>query len=300
MRSPKNNDDLKRTNGANMWLIAIVAILVASLINWFMVTNLAASKSVYASDINKINNSMGHINDSTASLNVFTDYQNTRIDDLTDNTQTQFDEVNNSLADTNNQIGQTQSDLAGVKTQANNLKTQTDNLQNQTNTLTTQSTQQTSQLATVKQTASNTQTSLNTLTTKVNGLAPGLQIVPSSSSSTITLTINSDVAQTIAFDIEFRPTTDMPTSSATMDAATAALYTAPPVTLTAGSSVRGDCTLYWDAANGAYHVGQISFITMGTALNAGANTKTITYTTTGTYEILVTPVYLTGTSTGSW
>jgi archaellum component FlaC len=233
-------------------------------------------------------------------LNVFTDYQNTRIDDLTDNTQTQFDEVNNSLADTNNQIGQTQSDLAGVKTQANNLKTQTDNLQNQTNTLTTQSTQLTSQLATVKQTASNTQTSLNTLTTKVNGLAPGLQIVPSSSSSTITLTINSDVAQTIAFDIEFRPTTDMPTSSATMDAAMAALYTAPPVTLTAGSSVRGDYTLYWNTTDNTYHVGQVSFITMATSLSAGTNTKSITYSTSGTYEILITPVYPTGTSTGIW
>jgi hypothetical protein len=134
----------------------------------------------------------------------------------------------------------------------------------------------------------------------VNGLAPGLQIVLSSTSSAITLTINSDVAQNIAFNIAFRPTSDMPTSSATMDAALAVLYTAPPITLTAGSSVRGDYTLYWNAADGAYHVGQISFITTGTALTAGTNTRTITYTTTDNYEILVTPLFLTGTSTGSW
>ena len=298
MTSP--NNIARKTNGVNVWLVAIIAILIASLINWFMVTNLAAPKSVYAADVDRIDNSISHANDSTTSLNNFMSFENTKIADLSDNTQSQFDDVNGSITDANNKIGQTQSDLAGVKTQANNLKTQTDNLQNQTNTLTTQSTQLTSQLATVKQTASNTQTSLNTLTTKVNGLAPGLQIVPSSSSSTITLTINSDVAQTIAFDIEFRPTTDMPTSSATMDAAMAALYTAPPVTLTAGSSVRGDYTLYWNTTDNTYHVGQVSFITMGTSLSAGSNTKSITYSTSGTYEILITPVYPTGTSTGIW
>ena len=294
------NNEANKTRVVNVWLVAFVAILIATLINWFMVTNLAAPKADYASEINKINNSVGHVNDSATSLTVFTDYQNTRIDNLNDTTQSQFDDVNSSIADANNKIGQTQNDLTGVKTQANNLKTQTDSLQNQTNTLTTQSTKMTSQLTNVSQTATNTQTSLNTLTTLVNGLATGLQIVPSSTSNTITLAINSDVAQTIAFNIEFRPTSDMSTSSATIDAALAGLYATSPITLTAGLSVRGDYTLYWDAADGAYHVGQISFITTGTALNAGANTRTITYTATGTYEILVTPVYLTGTSTGTW
>jgi archaellum component FlaC len=294
------NNEANKTRVVNVWLVAFVAILIATLINWFMVTNLAASKTVYASEINKINNSVGHMNDSATSLTGFTDYQNTRIDELNDSTQSQFDDVNSSIADVNNKTGQVQNDLAGVKNQANNLKIQTDSLQNQTNTLTVQSTQLTGQLTTVRQTASNTQTSLDTLTTKVNGLAPGLQIVLSSTSSAITLTINSDVAQNIAFNIAFRPTSDMPTSSATMDAALAVLYTAPPITLTAGSSVRGDYTLYWNAADGAYHVGQISFITTGTALTAGTNTRTITYTTTDNYEILVTPLFLTGTSTGSW
>ena len=294
------NNEANKTRGVNVWLVALVAILITTLINWLMVTNLAAPKTVYASEINKINNSVGHMNDSATSLTVFTDYQNTRIDNLNDTTQSQFDDVNSSITDANNKIGQVQNDLAGVKTQANNLKTQTDSLQNQTNTLTTQSTKLTSQLTNVSQTATNTQTSLNTLTTLVNGLAPGLQIVPSATSSTITLEIDSDDAQIVAFNIVFRPTTDMPTSSATMDAAMAILYAAPPVTLTAGSSVRGDYTLYWNTTDSTYYVGQISFITMGTSLTAGNNTKTITFATSGTYEILITPVYLTGTSAGSW
>ena len=298
MTLPNNN--VKKTGGVNVWLVAIIAILIASLIAWFMVTNLAAPKSVYAADVNQINNSMSHVNDSTTSLNNFMSFENTKIADLSDNTQSQFDDVNSSITDATNQISQTQSDLAGIKTQANNLKTQTDNLQTQTNTLTTQSTKLTSQLTNVSQTATNTQTSLNTLTTLVNGLAPGLQIVPSATSSTITLEIDSDDAQIVAFNIVFRPTTDMPTSSATMDAAMAILYAAPPVTLTAGSSVRGDYTLYWNTTDSTYYVGQISFITMGTSLTAGNNTKTITFATSGTYEILITPVYLTGTSAGSW
>ena len=293
MTLQENKNYINKARGANVWLVAIVAILVASLINWFMVTNLAEPKSVYAADINKINNSIGHENDSATSLNAFSSYQNTLISNLSDNTQSQFDDVNNSITDANNKINQTQTDLAGVQTQANNLKTQTDNMA-------TQATQLNNQLTTVSQTAANTQTSLNTLTTKVNGLAPGLQIVPTSSSGTITLTIKSDVAQTVAFMVEFRPTTDMPTTMATMDTALTALYTTPPVTLTAGSSVRGDYTLYWNSTDSTYHVGLISFITMGTSLIAGMNTKTITYNTTGTYEILITPVLPTGTSTGSW
>ena len=145
MTSPYNI--ARKTNGVYVWLVAIIAILIASLINWFMVTNLAAPKSVYAADVDRIDNSISHANDSTASLNNFMSFENTKIADLSDNTQSQFDDVNGSITDANNKIGQTLSDLGGVKTQANNLKTQTDNLQNQTNTLTTQSTQLTSLLA---------------------------------------------------------------------------------------------------------------------------------------------------------
>jgi hypothetical protein len=300
MTLPTNNNNFKKNSGVNVWLVAIAIVLVTTLINWLLVTNLAAPKTVYAADINKINNSMSHVNDSTTSLNNFTNYENTRIDTLSDDTQNQFDDVNNSITDSNNKISQTQADLAGVKTQANNLKTQTDSLKTQTDTLGTQATQLGSQLTTVSQKADSTKTSLDTLTTKVAGLAPGLQITPSWSSGYITLTINSDVAQTIAFKLDFRPTSDMPTSVNTMDAALAALYAAPPVALTAGSAVRGDYTLYWSTTDSTYHIGDISFITMGTALSAGSNTKTITYSTSGSFEILITPVYLTGTSTGSW
>jgi len=330
MTLPNNYNGMRRIKGVNFWLPAVSAILVASLISWFMVTTLATPRSVDASQINRINNSMGHINDATTSLNAFTDYQNTRIDNLSDNTQGQFDDVNNSITDANNKISETQKDLAGVQnqsndlqthtdalqtqtdtvqtqadslqTQADSLQTQVDSLQTQTNNLGTQSTQINTQLTTVSQKADNTKTALDTLTTKVNGLAGGLKITPSASSTAISLAIQSDTAQTIAFQIQFRPTTDISTTKATMDAALAWLYTPAnvPVTLVAGSSVRGDYTLYWNTSDSLYHLGYITFITKGTSLSAGTNTKTITFSTTGSYEILVSPVYLTGTSTGSW
>jgi hypothetical protein len=85
---------------------------------------------------------------------------------------------------------------------------------------------------------------------------------------------------------------------ATMDTSLAALYSAPPVSLTAGSSVRGDYTLYWDTSNNMYDLGMINFLTNSTSLTAGLNTKTITYSTSGTYQILITPEYTIGT--GSW
>jgi hypothetical protein len=52
--------------------------------------------------------------------------------------------------------------------------------------------------------------------------------------------------------------------------------------------------------DGKYHLQKIIFITQGTALTAGSQIKTITFTTTGSYEVLITPVYVTGNSTGSW
>ena len=312
MTLPRNSNDINKTKGVNVWLVAIVAILIASLVNYFMVTNLAAPKSVYASEIDKVNNSMGHINDSTASLDSFASFQNTRIDDLSDNTQSQFDDVNNAIIDANNNIGQVQKDLTAAKSDTTALKNEMDGSNGLNNQLTTVKTDTatlknevdgsnglSSQLTTLSQTAA-TQSSLTTLSNKVNGLAPGLQIVPTWSSGIVTLTINADVAQTIAFELEFRPVTSFSLTATTMDATLAALYTTPPVALTAGSLVRGDYTIYHSTVGGAYNLGLITFRTMGTTLAAGANTKTITYTTTGTYEILVTPVYLTGTSTGSW
>lgn len=304
MNTEEQKYETDKPRGMNRWLVAIIVIIIASAISWVMVTNLAVSKSDYASEIKGINNTIGHITDSAASLGNFASYQNSRIDTLTDATQAHFDEVNNSIADannriddSNNKISQTQSDLAVVKAQADNLKTQTDNLKTQTDTLKTQSTTLTSKLASVSQEADNTKSNLDTLNTKVNSLAAGLQITPSVSSGIITLTIQSDIAQTVAFRIDFRPTSDMP-QAATLDASLAALYTTPPVTLTANLPVRGDYILFWSAS--AYHLGLISFTTMGTSLAAGTNTKSITFTTSGTYEILITPEYPTGTSTGSW
>jgi peptidoglycan hydrolase CwlO-like protein len=304
----KADNDTRKTRGINVWLVAAAGVLAASLISFLIVTNLAAPKSVYAADVSKIDNSVNHQNDATTSLNNFISFENNKIDNLSDDTQSQFDSTNGLIADANSSINQTQDDLSTVKTQVNNLKTQSDSLQNQATTLqaqtsglATQATQLNTQLATVSQTATNTQTALTKLTATVSGLPAGLQITPSANTNSITLNINSSAAQTIAFEIEFRPTTDMPTSVATMDAALSALYVSPPVTLTAGSSaVRGDYTLYWDTTDSTYHVGQISFLTTGTALTVGLNSKTLNYVTSGQYEILITPVYITGTSTGSW
>ena len=95
----------------------------------------------------------------------------------------------------------------------------------------------------------------------------------------------------------------MPESTANnkIDEVYQSLYTTPPVTLTAGSAVRGDYALFWNTSDNMYYLGLISFDTMGTYLAAGANTKSITYSTTSdNYEILITPENLTGTSTGSW
>ena len=303
----QENKNYKTKRGAvNVWLVAFVAILVASLLSWFMLNDLATSKTIFNSEINKITNSLEHINDADSSAVSFTSYQDNLINNLSDNTQSQFGSVNNAINDANTQISQTQTNLAVVNTQVNNLQTQanalqtqTGSLQAQTSTLATQSTQLNTQLTTASQTASSTQTALAKLTASVASLPSGLQITPSVSSGAITLSINSSVAQTVAFDIEFRPTTDMP-QLATMDASLAALYTAPPVVLTAGAPVRGDYTLYWNTPDSLYHLGTINFLTMGTSLVSGLNTKTITYVSSGSYQILITPEYVTGTSTGSW
>jgi uncharacterized coiled-coil protein SlyX len=312
MQNNKNYTIKEKSN--HVWLVALVAILVGSFLSWLMVYNLAASKSAFTSEINKINNSLEHIGDANSSMVSFSGYQDNLFNSLSDSTQSQFGNVNNAISDANKQIIQNKTNLTAVttrvsslQTQISTLQTQTGTLQTQNNTLQTQSsnqatqlTQLNTQLTTLNQTAGSTQTALTSLTAKVNALPAGLQIAPSVSSNTITLTINSSVAQAVDFDIEFRPTTDFPTTKATMDGALAALYTTPPVTLTAGSSVRGDYTLYWNTSDSTYHLGAITFVTMRTSLSAGTNTKTLTFVTTGSYEILITPEYPTGTSTGSW
>jgi hypothetical protein len=290
----ENRAGEKQSKGINGWLILMVAIIIASIISWLLVTNLAAPKSDYAAEITRINNSLSHMKDSATSLDKFTGYQSSRIDDLTDSTQTKFDEIDGSFKEVdskittaNNKINETQGNLTGLNTQVDAVATQT--------------TQINSQLTTVTQEADTTKTALDTLTTQVNNQTNGVQISPTESSGSITLNIKSDTSRTVAFQIVFRPTSDMP-QTATMDSALSALYSAPPVTLTAGSSVRGDYTLFWSTSDSKYHLGQISFITMGTALTTGSQTKSISYTaSSGTYEVLVSVEYPTGAySTGTW
>lgn len=302
---PKKINYLNKFSGVNIWLIALIVILIASLISWFMVYEIAASKVLLNSEIVNVTNSLEHLNDANSNVVTYTSYQDNLINNLGDKTQSQFDSVTDSITDADNQISQTQTNLAvattqisSLQTQANALQTQTNAVQTQTSGLATQTAQLNTQLSTVSQTATSAQTALTTLTTKVNNLPAGIQITPSVSSGTISLSINSSIAQTVAFEIEFRPTADMP-QLATMDASLAALYASPPITLTAGSSVRGDYTLYF-GSDSLYHIGEITFLTMRTSLAAGTSTKTITFSTTGSYEILITPEFVTGTSTGSW
>jgi uncharacterized coiled-coil protein SlyX len=309
----KKKNYLNKISGINIWLIAVGAILIASTISWFMVRDMAVSKSLVNSEINAITNSLNHLNDANSNVVSFTGYQDNLINGLGDKTQSQIDSVNDSITDANNQIKQTNTNLEAVttqvsslqtqtgalQTQTNALQTQTNTLQTQTSGLATQTTQLNTQLTTVNQTVSSAQTALTALTAKVNALPAGIQITPTVSSGTISLSIISTIAQTLAFEIEFRPTSDMP-QLATMDASLSALYTTPPVTLTAGSSVRGDYALYWNTSDSLYHLGGITFSTMRTSLAAGTTTKSITFSTTGSYEIIITPEYITGTSTGSW
>ena len=121
--------------------------------------------------------------------------------------------------------------------------------------------------------------------------------------SAIALSVTTDVAQTVAFRVEFRPTTEIELADTTLEAALKTLYGAatPTVALTTGStSVRGDYNVYWKSATGKYCLGSMVFTTAATSLTASTQTKTLTYAATGSFEIIITPVYVTGSPTGSW
>ncbi len=257
---------------------SILIIIICSLISWALVWILTAPKSSYLADISRIDTTLGHMQDMETGLNNLANSQSTRLDNI------------DSKAD------KIQNDLTGLKTQTESdiskLKTQTDSL-------TAQSTQLSTQLSSTSKKADDTAKTVDTLKTKVDSIISGLQITPQVSGNTISLSIKSDSIQQIAFRIEFRPTYDMVRSETSLEAALKALYTTPPITVIAGTiAVRGDYVLYW--SGNYYHVARIVFITPRTQLSAGTQTKNITCSVTSGYEILITPEYPTGATTGSW
>ena len=316
MTLPKKNDGMNTFNSINPWLLALLIVLVCTGISWGLVSALTISKPDVTSEINRISNDISHLTDAQTGLNNFSTNQNAKIDNLGEDTQVKIDEANGRIDDSNTKVNQIQENVSTVKTQADNLQTTTDSL-------TSQYDQLNNQLTTTGSEADDTKSALDTLTTTVNGLAAGLQITPTVSvladssgniTGTIILTMNSDMAQTTAFKIEFRSTSTLSETTANnkIDEVLQLLYGTPPITMTAGTvSVRGDYTLFWNAVNTKYCLGTTFFTTPLTSLTAGANTKQITFTipkntttmtspSTYTFDILITSEFSTGTSTGVW
>ena len=329
---PGNGNKLHKSGGMGGWKLAltIIGVVVASAaISWGMLSYYATPKSEAQSEITKINNTVGHIKDMTTGLDNFAGNQNTKIDNLTDDTQSRFDVTDKQIGDANSKIDKTQSDLAGVKSEADNLTAQTSQLSSQLSGVSqrvtaaqTEADTLTTAVNTVNTNISTVNTNINTLTTAVNGIVGGLQITPTVTSSStnggtgyISLSINSSIAQTLAFKVEFRPTVDLALNNSTYEGLLKALYTSAttPVNLyetsSSGTAVRGDYVVYYNTSDTKFHVGEIVFITQETSLSAGATSETLYFTyATGTapsFEVLITPEHeasstTTGASPSTW
>jgi uncharacterized protein YoxC len=331
MSSPGKNSGSNNFNNIKLVLFAVLIVIICTGINWALISGLAASKSSYQSEINSIVNTIGHMKDAETNLNNFASNQNSLIDGNTER-----------INDEDTKVDKLQDDLNTVQTQTNTLTVQATQLSNQLNSVNQTVNNQGNSIGTLNTNVANVTTSVNsinnsvgnlttsvnginnsvgtlttsvnTLTTSVNNLVGGLQLTPTVSSNStsggtgyITLALNSSIAQTVAFRIEFIP----PASSSglatgtTMDGILQALYNAPPVELfedsISGTAVRGDYTVFW--SNSEYQVGEIIFVTQPTSLSAGAQSKSIYFEynpTAVSYNVLITPVYeSTITSTGA-
>ena len=204
MATPENKWRWKGSGGASIWLAAIVSIIAAAAVSWIIVATLAMTKTEYAAGMEQVtkqvDNTVGHLKDSTASLDNFTSFQNARIDDLSENTQAKLDALNSSIDTTSGKVSQAQDDLAKVKSQTDSLTTQYNKLNDQITTVS----QAKTTLDSLTSTTNDNKNKLDNLTTKVNGITSGIQIVPSYSSGTITLTIQSSLSQMLAFRVDFR------------------------------------------------------------------------------------------------
>ena len=77
----------------------LATVLLSSLITWGLITSIAASKTVYDSDISRLDNSIGHIKDATTGLNSYAGYQNSVVQKLNDDTQVKLDEIKGRITD---------------------------------------------------------------------------------------------------------------------------------------------------------------------------------------------------------
>jgi len=272
-----NNKEIRKSrtlSGRWIAVTALITVLICSAISWALISNLAMAKSEYTSDINSINNTIGHMQDAAVGLDSYASYQGITIRTKLDNIESDIIGINNDLIDNKNEDAKTRADISAVKdglsslsaslaaagtkaqTQADSLDTKIRDSMSGVNNILSAFSSSVSAAETKANSLNSAVASLNTtindpssgltakvgnLTTTVNGIS-GLQIIPTISASsgggTISLAINSNqtvTSQIIAFSVEFRPTSDV-AQATTMDASLAALYGAPPVTLNPGGS----------------------------------------------------------------
>jgi len=111
-----------------VWLVALVAVLVGSVLSWFMIYSLAASKSALNSEINRLTI---HWRTSVMLIPAWLVFPVIRTIYLTVSAiarKSQFSNVNNAISDANKQISQTKTNLTAITTQVNSLQTQTSHI----------------------------------------------------------------------------------------------------------------------------------------------------------------------------
>jgi archaellum component FlaC len=344
----EKNRKIKTTGGVSKWWIAAIvlaALLICSAVSWALISNLAISKSNYTSEIADISDDIGHMQDTLNGLNSYASYQNNTLQAqfndieskiLSINSDIGTSDADNSSAQNNilldinsiqNSLASLSSSLSGVSAEAGSLNTAVNSLNSELATLQTNvaslSTAINDPTTGLKTQVNNLSSQVNNLSATVNGIS-GMQIVPSITATTgggkISLAINSTqtvTSQLVAFSVTFYPQTVVveATTSHTMDAVLAALNVTPPVTLTPGGSsgtavAAGNInySLYW--ASPDYNLGSITFLTAGTSIIKGTQTKTLAYTVTGstTYNVVITPEFepasnsagITPTTTPAW
>ena len=298
----------KKSGSIGGWPLVIALFIVlgaGAAISCGINSRLSPSKSDYQRTVTGISNSLDHMHDLETGLSNLASAQGNKMNDLSDSAQDLGEQIDGLGSKTDD----IQSKVSSLQVKADDLNKQTSDLNNKLNGQISDVNQkidvETSARQALNSTVNQINSSVTTLTSTVNGITGGIQIIPtilwnSGTSGTIDLAINSSYTQNIVFKVEFRATTDVAETS-TMDTSLAALYGAPPVSLTAGSSIRGDYTLFWNTSDSKYHLGFVTFITGTTALATGTQTKDMTFNiSSGSYEILITPVFTTADLTSVW
>ena len=316
--NPDNDMEFKTSRVISKWWIfvtALITVLICSAISWMLISNSTVAKTEYTSDITEMNNTIGHLQDAIAGLDSYASYQNSTI-------QTKLNDINSELIGINNDLNDINNDFINNNNEHNTFYNDISDIKVRLDSISASLTEVTARvsgldtaivgintavanintaIADIKTMAADLDTTVNSLTSTVNQIS-GLQIIPtitkSTSGGTISLAINSNqtvTSQIVAFSVEFSAKSDIPLKD-TLDASLQNLYEGPPLILYPGGSGKPAVTvdhitynLYW--ASGKYHLGSITFQTIGTSIAKGANTKTLVYTLTGStvYDIVVTP-----------